>query len=117
MTVVCAPTTIAEKQRILRTLMIACVVLLAVGVAVAGSVSYPSLASSAALANTTSSLGTSYPLFSDADDDFDEDGGDAQLAVWGLVLLMGPRLGWLLWLLYGQAKLHSVFNSPLERPG
>jgi hypothetical protein len=118
---VCTPTTIAaEKQCILRTLMVVCVVL-ALGAAVVGSASYPSLASSwAALVNpTTTPLegASSYPLVDDADDA--DDGVDDQRAVaWGLILLMGALPGWRLCPLYRQAKkLHSIFDSPLERPG
>jgi hypothetical protein len=116
---VCTPTTIAvEKQCILRTLMVVCVVL-ALGAAVVGSASYPLLASSwAALVTPTTPLevASSYPPVDDAD--ATDDGVDDQQAVaWGLILLMGVLLGWRLCSLYRRAKLHSIFNSPLERPG
>ena len=98
--------------------MVVCVVL-ALGAAVVGSASYPLLASSwAALVNPTTPLegASSYPLVDDADDA--DDGVDDQQAVaGGLILLMGALLGWRLCPLYRQAKLHSIFNSPLERPG
>jgi hypothetical protein len=114
-----APTIPAEKQRILWALVIACVVL-AVGAAVVGSASYPSLASSsAALVNPTTPLGASYPLFDDAAYNDDDGVGDNQpAAVWGLILAMGALLGRLLWILYNERpKLHSIFNPPLEQPG
>ena len=113
-----APTTVPnKKQRVLRTLMLACVVLAVGGAAVVGSASYPSLASStAALVNPTTPLeGTSYPVF----DDTDDEGIDNQpAAAWGLILVVGALLGRLLWPLYREPnKLRSIFNSSLERPG
>jgi hypothetical protein len=110
-----APTIPNKKQRILRALMLAWIVF-AVGAVVVGGTNYPSLASSSALVNPPTPLGTtSYPLFYDADD---KDGVDDQLAGWGLVLIViGPLLGRLLGPLYREPKLGSIFNSPLERPG
>ena len=99
----------------LRALMLACI-MFAVGAMVVGGTSYPSLASSSALVNPPTPLGTtSYPLFYDADD---EDGVDDQLAGWGLVLIViGPLLDRLLRPLYREPNLGSIFNLPLERPG
>jgi hypothetical protein len=110
-----APTIPNKKQRILRALMLAWIVL-AVGAMVVGGTSYPSLASSSALVNPPTPLGTtSYALFYNADD---KDGVDDQLAGWGLVLIViGPLLGRLLGPLYRVPKLGSIFNPPLERPG
>lgn len=110
-----APTIPNKKQRILRALMLAWIVL-AVGAMVVGGTSYPSLASSSALVNPPTPLGTtSYALFYNADD---KDGVDDQLAGWGLVLIViGSLLGRLLGPLYREPKLGSIFNPPLERPG
>ena len=109
-------TTISNKrQRILRALMLACI-MFALGAMAVGGASYPSLASSSALVNPPTPLGTtSYPLFYDADD---EDSVDDQLAGWGLVLIViGPLLDELLRPLYRERKLGCIFNLPLERPG
>ena len=104
-----------QKQRTLRALMLGCIVF-AVGAMVVGGTSYPSLASSSALVNPPTPLGTtSYALFYNADD---KDGVDDQLAGWGLVLIViRPLLGRLLGPLYREPKLGSIFNPPLERPG
>jgi hypothetical protein len=109
-------TTISNKrQRILRALMLACI-MFALGAMVVGGASYPSLASSSALVNPLTPLGTTnFPLFYDADD---EDSVDDQLAGWGLVLIViGPLLDRLLRPLYRERKLGCIFNLPLERPG
>ena len=110
-----APTIPNKKQRILRALMLACI-MFALGAMVVGGTSYPSLASSSALVNPPTPLGTTnYPLFYDADD---EESVDEQLVEWGLVLIViGPLLGRLLGPLYREPKLGSIFNPPLERPG
>ena len=104
-----------KKERILRALMLACI-MFALGAMVVGGMSYPSLASSSALVNPPTPLGiTSDQLFYDADD---KDGVDDQLAGWGLVLIViGPLLGRLLRPLYRERKLGCIFNLPLERPG
>ena len=110
-----APTIPNKRQRLLRALMLACI-LFTVGAMVVGGTGYLSLASSSALVNPPTPLGTTnYPLFYDADD---EDGVDDQLAGWGLILIViGPLLGRLLRPLYRERKLGCIFNLPLERPG
>ena len=104
-----------KKQRILRALMLACI-MFALGAMVVGGTSHPSLASSSALVNPPTPLGTtSYLLFHDADD---EDSADDQLVEWGLVLIViGPLLDRLFRPLYRERKLGCIFNLPLERPG
>lgn len=104
-----------KKERILRALMLACI-MFALGAMVVGGTSYPSLASSSALVNPPTPLGTTnFPLFYDADD---EDSVDDQLAGWGLVLIViGPLLDRLFRPLYRERKLGCIFNLPLERPG
>ena len=115
-----------EKQCILRALLIACIVL-TVGVDVAGSISYSSLAGSSALANTPTTPLGAFSQLPYADDD-DEDCVADQLAVWGSFLLIGSLLlGRRLLPLYNEEpkphfiyrepKLPSIFNPPLERPG
>jgi ABC-type phosphate transport system permease subunit len=103
-----------KKERILRALMLACI-MFALGAMVVGGTSYPSLASSSALVNPPTPLGTtSYLLFYDAD----EDSVDDQLVEWGLVLIViGPVLDRLLRSLYRERKLGCIINLPLERPG
>ncbi len=109
-----APTIPNKKQRILRALMLACI-MFALGAMVVGGTSYPSLASSSALVNPPTPPGTTnYPLFYDAD----HEDSDDQLVDWGLVLIViGPLLGRLLRPLYRERKLGCIFNLPLERPG
>lgn len=97
-----------------RAFMLACI-MFAVGAMVVGGTSYPSLASSSALVNPPTPLGTtSYLLFHDAD----HEDSDDQLVEWGLVLIViRPLLDRLLRPLYREPKLGSIFNLPLERPG
>ena len=104
-----------KKERILRALMLACI-MFALGAIVVGGTSYPSLASSSALVNPPAPLGTTnFTLFYDADD---EDSVDDQLVEWGLVLIViGPVLDRLLRSLYRERKLGCIINLPLERPG
>jgi len=104
-----------KKQRILRALMLACI-MFALGAMVVGGTSYPSLASSSALVNPPTPLGTtSYLLFDDADD---EDSVDDQLVEWGLVLIViSPLLSRLFRPPYRERNLGCIFNLPLERPG
>jgi hypothetical protein len=102
-----------KKERILRALMLACI-MFALGAMVVGGTSYPSLASSSVLVYPPTPLGTtSYLLFYDADD---EDSVDDQLVEWGLVLI-GPVLDRLFRSLYRERKLGCIINLPLERPG
>jgi hypothetical protein len=103
-----------KKERILRALMLACI-MFALGAMGVGGTSYPSLASSSALVNPPTPLGTTnFPLFYDAD----EESVDDQLAGWGLVLIViGPVLDRLLRSLYRERKLGCIINLPLERPG
>ena len=104
-----------KKERILRALMLACI-MFALGAMVVGGTSYPSLASSSALVNPPTPLETTnYLLFYDAGD---EDSVDEQLVEWGLVLtVISPLLSKLLRPLYRERKLGCIFNLPLERPG
>ena len=110
-----ATTILNKKERILRALMLA-YIMFALGAMVVGGTSYPSLASSSALVNPPTPLGTTnFPLFYDADD---EDSVDDQLVEWGLVLIViGPVLDRLLRSLYREHKLGCIINLPLERPG
>jgi hypothetical protein len=103
-----------KKERILRALMLACI-MFALGAMVVGGTSYPTLASSSAFINPPTPLGTTnFPLFHDAD----HEDSDDQLVDWGLVLIViGPLLGRLLRPLYREPKLGCMFNLPLERPG